>query len=167
MGPKRSTVLRCLLVWAAAIVTMAVLLAPAEAQQRSRNSATPAAATAAGGTIANIRIEGAQRIEPETIRSYLILQPGDAWDAEKVDGSLKALFATGLFADVKLVREGSTLVVRLVENPIINRIAFEGNSKLADKDLNTEKDLHVSPSVPAYGEKRDAQKNPGKSHPTH
>ncbi len=85
-----------------------------------------------------MRIEGIQRIEPETVRSYLLLQPGDAWDAERVDRSLKALFATGLFADVKLIREGNTLVVRVVENPIINRIAFEGNSKISDKDLNAE-----------------------------
>ena len=86
-----------------------------------------------------------QRIEPETVRSYLLLQPGDAWDAERVDSSLKALFATGLFADVKLTREGNSLVVRVVENPIINRIAFEGNSKLADKDLNGE--IQLRPRV--------------------
>lgn len=53
-----------------------------------------------GGTVTDIRIEGAQRIEPETIRSYLLIQPGEAWDDELVDKSLKALFATGLFADV-------------------------------------------------------------------
>jgi outer membrane protein insertion porin family len=100
---------------------------------------------AAGGIIANIVIQGNQRIEPETIHSYMLLQTGDAWDAEKVDGSLKALFATGLFADVKLVREGNTLVVRVVENPIINRIAFEGNSAIADKDLNSE--IQLRPRV--------------------
>ncbi|HYU11014.1 MAG TPA: POTRA domain-containing protein, partial [Stellaceae bacterium] len=98
----------------------------------------PAPAVVSSGTIGNVRIEGIQRIEPETVKSYLLLQAGDPWDPERVDRSLKALFATGLFADVKLTREGNTLVVRVVENPIINRIAFEGNSKLADKDLNTE-----------------------------
>ena len=96
----------------------------------------PAAISAAGGTIADIRVEGVHRIEPETVRSYLLLKPGDPWDAERVDNSLKALFATGLFADVRLIREGNTLVVKVVENPIINRIAFEGNSRLSDKDLN-------------------------------
>jgi len=96
------------------------------------------AAAAAGDRIANIRIEGIQRIEPETVRSYLLLQPGDAWDSERIDRSLKALFATGLFADVKLTRQGNSLVISVVENPIINRIAFEGNSKIADKDLNGE-----------------------------
>jgi outer membrane protein insertion porin family len=69
----------------------------------------PAPAQAAGGTVADIRIEGAQRIEPETIRSYLLIQPGEAWDDELVDKSLKSLFATGLFADVNLSRVGNTL----------------------------------------------------------
>ncbi len=95
------------------------------------------------GTVSDIRIEGTQRIEKETVLSYLLLQKGDPWDPERVDKSLKALFATGLFADVKLDREGNTLVVRVVENPIINRIAFEGNSKLADKDLNGEIQLRA------------------------
>ncbi len=126
---------------AAALLAATAWLPSAAAQQR------PAAAGAAAGAgaIADIRIEGIQRIEPATVRSYLLLQPGDAWDAERVDRSLKALFATGLFADVKLTREGNTLLVRVVENPIINRIAFEGNSKLADKDLNTE--IQLRPRV--------------------
>jgi outer membrane protein insertion porin family len=97
------------------------------------------------GTIADVKIEGLQRIEPETVRSYMLLQAGDPFDPERVDASLKALFATGLFADVKLDRQGNTLVVRVVENPIINRIAFEGNSKLNDKDLNGE--IQLRPRV--------------------
>ncbi|MBV8492126.1 MAG: outer membrane protein assembly factor BamA, partial [Alphaproteobacteria bacterium] len=105
---------------------------------QTRPSHVRPAPVVSAGTIANIRIEGIQRIEPETVRSYLLVQPGDPWDPERIDRSLKALFATGLFADVKLAREGNVLVVRVVENPIINRIAFEGNSKLADKDPNTE-----------------------------
>ena len=116
----------------AAAVFAAIAWLPAAMAQRSPASA------AAGDRIADVRIEGIQRIEPETVRSYLLLQPGDPWDPERIDRSLKALFATGLFADVKLTRQGSTLVVSVVENPIINRIAFEGNSKLADKDLNSE-----------------------------
>jgi outer membrane protein insertion porin family len=99
----------------------------------------------AGGTISDIRIEGLQRIEAETVRSYLLLQQGDQWDPERVDGSLKALFATGLFADVKMERQGNALVIRVVENPIINRIAFEGNSKLSDKELNGE--IQLRPRV--------------------
>ncbi|HZB90219.1 MAG TPA: outer membrane protein assembly factor BamA [Stellaceae bacterium] len=91
-----------------------------------------------GGIISEVRIEGAQRVEPETVRSYMQVQPGDPFDADKIDKSLKSLFATGLFADVTLRREGNALIVRVVENPVINRIAFEGNRKLSDETLNQE-----------------------------
>src|SRR5436190_23528443 len=72
-----------------------------------------------GDPIQEIRVEGNQRIEPETIRSYMQINPGDPFDALKIDQALKNLFATGLFADVKLGREGNTLVVTVAENPII------------------------------------------------
>jgi outer membrane protein insertion porin family len=94
-----------------------------------------------GGTIAEIRIEGTQRVEPETVRSYMQVQPGDPFDSDRVDQSLKSVFATGLFADVTLRREGNALIVRVVENPIINRIAFEGNHKLSDETLTQEVQL--------------------------
>ena len=136
LGPKR-VIFRWLALLVAAFVAMAAWLPLAAAQTR--------AAAAGAGAISDIRIEGIQRIEPETVRSYLLLQPGDAWDPERIDRSLKALFATGLFADVKLTREGNFLVVRVVENPIINRIALEGNSKLSDKDLNAE--IQLRPRV--------------------
>lgn len=97
----------------------------------------------AQGTIEAIKIEGSQRIEPETVRSYLSVKPGDPYDAEKVNASLKSLFATGLFADVTLRREGQTLVVRVVENPIVNRVAFEGNRKIDSKNLESEVSLRA------------------------
>lgn len=98
-----------------------------------------------GGIVREVRIEGTQRIEPETVRSYLLVQPGDPFSDERVDRSLKALFATGLFADVNLRREGDVLVVRVVENPIINRIAFEGNHKFDEAALTAE--LQLRPRV--------------------
>src|SRR5215469_14539557 len=91
-----------------------------------------------GAPIADIKIEGTQRIEPETVRSYMQLNPGDRFTADRIDKALKNLFATGLFADVTLSREGNTLIVKVVENPIINEIAFEGNDHLEDKDLTNE-----------------------------
>jgi outer membrane protein insertion porin family len=94
-----------------------------------------------GGTISEIRIEGTQRVEPETVRSYMLVQPGDPFDSDRIDRSLKSLFATGLFADVALRRDGDALIVRVVENPIINRIAFEGNHKLSDQTLDSEVQL--------------------------
>ena len=96
-----------------------------------------------GGTISAIRVDGTQRIEPSTVRSYLQLQPGEAFDQDRLDQSLKALFATGLFADVSLRREGDALVVKVVENPIINRIAFEGNKRLKEDQLQSELQLRA------------------------
>jgi outer membrane protein insertion porin family len=94
-----------------------------------------------GGTIEEIRVEGTQRIEPATVRSYMLVNPGQPFDAERLDRSLKSIFATGLFADVTLSREGNALIVRVVENPIINRIAFEGNDRLEDDELEAEIEL--------------------------
>jgi outer membrane protein insertion porin family len=95
----------------------------------------------AQGVIQDIRVEGNKRVEPETVRSYLTFSTGDAYDPAKVDDSLKALFATGLFQDVRIRREGSTIVVVLVENPIVSRVAFEGNREIEDDTLSSEVQL--------------------------
>lgn len=94
-----------------------------------------------GGNIEDIRVEGTQRIEPETVRSYLKLAPGDTFDPIRLDDALKSIFATGLFADVTLRRQGNFLIVTVVENPIINRIAFEGNRRIDDETLEAETEL--------------------------
>ncbi|MBI1384906.1 MAG: outer membrane protein assembly factor BamA [Rhizobiales bacterium] len=91
--------------------------------------------------IRDIRVEGNRRVEPETVRSYLRFTIGDRYDEFEVDQSLKALFATGLFADVSIRRSSTTVVVFVVENPIINRVVFEGNSEIDDKTLETEVQL--------------------------
>jgi outer membrane protein insertion porin family len=95
----------------------------------------PAARVAPGDAIQSIKVEGNARIEAGTVRSYMLLAPGDAFSADRIDRSLKTLYATGLFSDVKLRREGQSLVVTVVENPIVNRIAFEGNHKMNDDQL--------------------------------
>ncbi|MFN4281974.1 MAG: outer membrane protein assembly factor BamA [Alphaproteobacteria bacterium] len=108
--------------------------------------ALPAPALAQdGGRISEIRVEGLQRIEPETVLSYLTVKAGDTFNAEQSDGSLKALFATGLFADVSLRREGAALIIRVVENPIINRLAFEGNDIIDRETL--EREVQLRPRV--------------------
>ncbi len=96
-----------------------------------------------GGTIGSIRIDGNQRIEEGTIRSYMLVRPGDAFDPEQLDRSLKTLFATGLFSDVSLKREGNVLVVKVAEFPIVNRIAFEGNKQVTDESLRPEVQLRA------------------------
>ncbi len=103
----------------------------------------PPARVTPGGTISAIKVEGNQRIEEGTIRSYMLVQPGDPFDPERIDRSLKTLFATGLFQDVSLRRDGDVLVVKLQENPIVSRIAFEGNRKLNDEQLRGELQLRA------------------------
>ncbi|MCB1721804.1 MAG: outer membrane protein assembly factor BamA, partial [Alphaproteobacteria bacterium] len=100
-------------------------------------SCLPAAAIAQV-LIRDVRVEGAERIEQATVKSYLNIGVGDAMTQENLNAALKSLFATGLFADVTLRQEGSTLVAQVVENPIINEIAFEGNDKVKDEELLAE-----------------------------
>ena len=124
---------------AQAVTIAAFLLAAALTPAVAQAPATPALAPAqTGGTIDEIRIEGTQRVEPETVRSYLQVAPGDAFSSDRLDQSLKSLFATGLFTDVTLRREGNALIVHVVENPVINRIAFEGNDAISKEDLEKE-----------------------------
>ncbi|MEK9967336.1 MAG: POTRA domain-containing protein, partial [Rhodospirillaceae bacterium] len=91
--------------------------------------------------VEEIRVVGTQRIDPSTVNAYMQIKPGERYDPAKVDDSLKNLFNTGLFADVTLRREGDALIVQVVENPMINRIAFEGNRKIDEVGLLAEVSL--------------------------
>lgn len=102
-------------------------------------------ATAQAETIQKIRIEGAERIEPATVMTYLDIQPGDDLTQENLNDSLKTLFGTGLFSDINFYKDGRDLVVHVVENPVINQIAFEGNKKLKDDALLAE--IRLRPRV--------------------
>ena len=88
--------------------------------------------------IRRVIVRGNERIEARTIESYLLLEPGQPFDPVRVDLSLKTLFATGLFADVAIGRDGDDLVVQVVENPIINQVLFEGNRAVDDDKLREE-----------------------------
>ncbi|MGH6887784.1 MAG: outer membrane protein assembly factor BamA [Rhizomicrobium sp.] len=112
---------------------------PAIAQAPVRPAPTnPAPAAKPGGVIKRIVVDGTQRIEPATVLSYISVREGEPYDEQTIDRSLKTLFATGLFADVKFNWDGSTLTIHVVENPILNQVVFEGNDKVSDKDLNKE-----------------------------
>ena len=105
--------------------------------------AIPLASVTAQTTIQEVLVEGNERIEADTVRSYLSTAIGDPFDAREINDSLKSLFATGLFADVTIRREGAALIVRVVENPIINRVAFEGNRRIDDDALKAETQLRA------------------------
>jgi outer membrane protein insertion porin family len=85
-----------------------------------------------------IEIQGNNRVETPTVMSYIDMKPGEQIDEARIEDILKNLFATGLFADVLIEQQGSVLLIKVVENKIINRIAFEGNERLKDEMLTTE-----------------------------
>ena len=89
-------------------------------------------------TVASIQVEGNRRVELETIRSYFKPGPGGHLGQAQIDDGLKALIETGLFQDVKISQAGGRLVVTVIENPVIGRIAFEGNKKVKDEQLSAE-----------------------------
>ncbi len=96
---------------------------------------------AEGPVVQHINVEGNQRIEESTVLSYMVIHEGQAYSQQQVDQSLKTLYGTGLFADVQIQQSNGTVTVKVVENPIINRIAFEGNSKVSQKTLEDEVQL--------------------------
>jgi outer membrane protein insertion porin family len=93
---------------------------------------------AAAQNVSSITVEGNRRVELETIRSYFKPGPGGKLDQGRIDDGLKALIETGLFQDVKINQAGGRLVVTVIENPVIGRIAFEGNKKVKDDQLSAE-----------------------------
>jgi len=125
--------------------------APGYAQQASPppsaadQSAAPAESPAETAVVKRISVLGTQRIEPATVLSYITMHVGDNFSSPAEDRALKSLFATGLFSDVKIDWDGSTLTVHVVENPIINQVEFEGNNKVTTKDL--QKEIQLQPRM--------------------
>ena len=120
--------------WAA---PLAAQTAPAGPAQQPAAAPAPAAVPAAvPRTIRSIAVRGNQRLEPETIRSYANLSPGQPYTAESLDQALKDLYATQLFADVTITgADTGDLVIAVRENPVINRIILEGNKRLKDDKI--------------------------------
>ena len=85
-----------------------------------------------------IDVEGNRRVEADTIRSYFKVAPNQKLDSAKIDSALKALYGTGLFQDVHITPSPGRILVTVVENPVINRVAFEGNKKIKDSQLENE-----------------------------
>src|SRR5262252_5807699 len=101
-------------------------------------SFTARIAHAQGPVVSSIVVQGNQRVEADTIRSYFRAGPGGRLDAFQIDEGVKALYATGLFQEVRPAIQGGRLIITVIENPVINRIAFEGNKKVKDEQLKAE-----------------------------
>ncbi|HEY6832640.1 MAG TPA: outer membrane protein assembly factor BamA [Pseudolabrys sp.] len=89
-------------------------------------------------SVSSIAVEGSRRVEADTIRSYFHAGPNGQLSPADIDDGLKALYATGLFSDVHINRSGGRIIVSVVESPVINRVAFEGNKKAKDDQLTAE-----------------------------
>jgi len=102
-------------------------------------AAAPAAAQDALPTvIKTIQVQGNQRIEANTVASYLLFAPGDPYSETRLDTSVKTLYATGLFADVSIDPRDGNVLVSVIENPIINRVILEGNKSLKSDKITDE-----------------------------
>ena len=122
--------------WLALICVFACTLSVDVRAQGSEDSAISEAEI-----IQFIRVEGTQRVEEETVRAYMVVREGMVDDVDLVDQSVKTLFASGLFSDVTIRRSEGGLVVSVVENPIVNRVSFEGNGAINDDTLTKEAEL--------------------------
>jgi outer membrane protein insertion porin family len=98
-------------------------------------AAAPVAPAAVVPAVRTITIDGAQRLESDTILSYIRLHVGDAYTQAAADQVLKDLYATELFADVQLRNNGGDVIIQVKENPVVNRIILEGNKRLKEDKI--------------------------------
>lgn len=93
------------------------------------------AAPAADGIIKTVNVTGSQRLEADTVRSYVKLRAGGKYNTELLDQAIRDLFDTELFTDVQIRDDNGNLTIEIRENPVINRIVFEGNKRLKEDKI--------------------------------
>ncbi|WP_254515919.1 outer membrane protein assembly factor BamA [Novosphingobium sp. G106] len=106
-------------------------------------TAAPAVEAPAAMPIKTLTVVGAQRLEPDTILSYIKLRVGQDYTQTAADQALKDLFATELFADAQVRNDGGNVVIQVKENPVVNRIILEGNKRIKDEKILLE--IKVAP----------------------
>ena len=116
-------------------LTRAVTLAVALALGTAASQAQTPSAGAGEFTVGDIKVEGLQRIAEGTVYNYLPVTLGDRMTHQKVEESLRALYATGFFRDVELRRDGNTLVIAVRERPSIESFEIKGNKDIKTEDL--------------------------------
>ncbi len=130
-----------------ALALASAIAMPALAQTTEPAAAPVAAAPSSGAsfTATDIRIDGLQRISTGTALTYLPIERGDVVTSASVAESIRALYKTGFFEDVKLERQGDILVVTVTERPAINKLTLTGNKDIKTEDLMTGlKDIGLS-----------------------
>jgi len=105
-----------------------------------------AAAAAAAPLDSTVTVIGNRHVGAEMVRSFFHADADGKVDAQAADEAIKRLYATSLFSNIKVSRDGDRILVVVVENPTIGRLAIEGNRKIKDQDLK--KDLQSKPGGP-------------------
>ncbi|MEY2883878.1 MAG: outer membrane protein assembly factor BamA [Pseudomonadota bacterium] len=90
------------------------------------------------GIVRAVIVRGTERLEPETVRSYLNLAVGDRYDRDRADQAVKALYASELFSDATIRDDNGALIVEVKENPVINRIVIEGAKRIKEEKIREE-----------------------------
>ena len=137
MGLNLTSRLMPLCLMVAMIFAFGGAVNPAWAQDSVPEQAAPAR-QAAPTIIRTIQVQGNQRVEANTVASYLLFAPGDPYSEDRIDLSVKTLYATGLFADVIIDPRDGNVLIRVIENPIVNRVILEGNKALKDDKITDE-----------------------------
>ncbi|MGD9479132.1 outer membrane protein assembly factor BamA [Shinella sp. G-2] len=93
------------------------------------------ASGAEAATIRSIQVRGADRVSADTVKANISIQPGKNFSNSDIDESVRRLYATGYFSDVKISVSGGTLVVVVNENQLLNEVVINGNRKIKDDKL--------------------------------
>jgi outer membrane protein insertion porin family len=113
-------------------------MAPAFAQTAPATPAAQPEVAAPVDTIQSITVLGTQRLEADTVRSYIRLRTGQPWSQVAGDQTLKELYATELFADVAVRNNAGAVIIEVRENPVVNRIILEGNKRIKNDKIEPE-----------------------------
>ena len=139
--------MKCGALTAALLVSTTLGGAPLWAQALPVAAPAPAPVPVVGPAtpqlIKTLGVEGSQRLEPETVRSYIDLRAGQPYTRETIDKALKDLYATELFTDVQIRDDNGALTIQVKENPVINRIVLEGNKRIKEEKIRPE--IHLAP----------------------
>ena len=135
LSPVRSAIGALVVLFSVLLFGGIVFVPDAAAQDQN----VPQPEIVAAPVIQGIAVRGNQRIEAQTIASYLVFQPGDRANSQLLDVGLKTLFNTGLFSDVSMeMLPDGTLLIEVEENPIVNRVLLEGNKRVKDDKITEE-----------------------------
>ncbi len=124
--------------WVISVFTVLCLSLTAQTAFAQAEGEQAPAQVAAPTIIRSIQVTGNQRVEANTVASYLLIAPGDPYSETRIDTSIKTLYATGLFADVAIDPRDGNVLIQVIENPIINRVILEGNKSLKTDKITDE-----------------------------